>query len=57
MTSVSAEEAVKPVENVSVAEEKKVRSTSVLPGVITVSVILVGLGVLAVLAPKFRKED
>lgn len=54
---VSAEEAVKPVENVSVAEEKKVRSTSVLPGVITVSVILVGLGVLAVLAPKFRKED
>ena len=39
------------------AEEKKVRRESVLPGVITVSVITVGLAVLAVLAPKFRKED
>ena len=53
----SPEEKTDAPADVRPAVEKKVRTESIVPGVVTVSVVVAGLGAVAVLAPKFRKED
>ena len=53
----SPEENTDAPADVRPAVEKKVRTESIVPGVVTVSVVVAGLGAVAVLAPKFRKED